>query len=1095
MQQTPRAVGHRVEQTVHFGIDVPAGSFADQRAAMLGQHLESLARVLAADLDLADGSISEIRIFLADMLPPAPQVDANGPDGWIVPERGEVWCVYRPDAPGVDLDRLVVRLLVLRALGVDLLNLPLLWSGLLGRCGRTLGQVPAPQAINQALLAQSQGHLPALSDLQRPAGEAESPLQELAALAFVDFLAARGGPAQLRAFVSAAAGDSPDRAARAVYGASLRDLERAWHKAVRRADGSAGGVGRFLRGSFRYLRPYWKQELVIFLLLGVQLAFQQILPRAQALLIDDAILPRNLHYLLGLVIALFVLVVLVLLAGVANDLLTSRVSESVLRSLRERMFGQLQRLSHRFYAATESGDILSRFSSDLRAVEQGLTSTLTQGAFLALSLVISAVHILLINWILGVLVLATLPFFLVSTRILGPRANRASLAYSQQQAAVVGVLQEDLAAQPVIKAYNLQPTMIERFRVQIDALYHAAVRLFFLSSLFGVTANLLTTIVQVGALTLGGYFVIEGRLPLGNLIEFLALLGLVIGPVQSITGIIQSIQVATASMDRVEEILSQEPDVRDVDGAAEMGPLTGGVRFENVSFSYQGDQPQLDDVSIEIQAGQSVAFVGPSGSGKSTIVNLLLRFYDPGRGALRFDGRDAREVTLASLHRQVGIVFQESFLFNRSVRDNLRFGREDATDGEVEEAARLAEIHETILQMPQGYDTVVGERGGSLSGGQRQRLAIARAILRSPSILILDEATSALDPRTENAINHTLAALGRGRTTIAVTHRLSAATTADRIFVLDRGRLVQQGTHAELVEQDGLYRRLYEEQGGVIAGAGGQIALEVVYLRSVPIFRSIDGAVLGQIAATLRREEFQPGDEIVRAGDEGDRLYLIVSGAVDVLAAGVGTGERRLAELGSGDYFGEIALLRDAPRNATVRARTAVQLLSLSRDTLRGLVEGIPGLRSALEATAAAREAEVQALESESATAAGQEATPAAMLTGVTRVMPIFRPARLAAVEGPEADRSWPLNDGETGIGRNPGNDIVLTDRRVSGFHARVRRLPSGHYLLVDSNSRNGTAINGHRVVGSLELDDGDTISVGGFTLRFHQLAVQSVVT
>ncbi|MGI8549309.1 MAG: ABC transporter transmembrane domain-containing protein, partial [Dehalococcoidia bacterium] len=927
---------------------------------------------------------------------------------------------------------------------------------------------PPTAAINQSLLAQTEAGEPSpLALWSGPATSEEGRGFSLAALSFLAYLLGLKGPSGLRAFIVAAAAQGPEPAAREAYRSSLEELRRAWWKHLRKAAEPEGGsIGRFLRGSLHYLRPYWKQEILIFAFLGVQLAFQQILPRAQALLIDRAILPRDLHYLFGLAVFLFGLVVLVLFTGVLNDLVTTRVSGSVLRTLRERMFGQLQRLSNRFYGGIDSGDILSRFSGDLRAVESGLTGTLTSGAFLLLSLVVSTVRILLINWILGIIVLATLPFFLISTRVLGPRASRASLAFSKQQAVVTGVLKEDIAAQPVIQAYNLQRTVIDRFRVQAGELYRSAVRLFFLSSLFGVTANLLTTAVQVGVLALGGYFVIQGKLPLGNLIEFLALLGLVIGPVQSMNGIIQGIQVASASMDRVEEILNAEPNVRDAADASQLGPLQKGIRFEQVSFSYRGDQPQLDQISLEIPAGSSVAFVDPSGSGKSTIINVLLRFDNPDQGRIILDTHEVTQVTLESLRRQIGIVFQENFLFNTSARENIRYGREDAKGAEVEEAAKLAEIHEVILQLPEGYDTVVGERGGSLSGGQRQRRAIGRAILRRPSILVLDEATSALDERTENAINHTLAALSRGRTTVAVTHRLAAAMTADRIFVLDRGRLVEQGTHQKLLDQEGLYRRLFEEQGGLATGAAGQRALEVAYLHGVPIFADLDGEALGQIAPFLRHSEVAAGTVVVEAGAQGDKLHLVVSGELEVMAPGDQAQARVLAVLGSGNYFGEIALLRDVPRTATVRARTAVQLLSLDKEKLSSLLESIPGLRRQLEAAFEERGAAVRLLK---APAPADEARAEAQRGG----------ASLEVRGGAQNGRGFPVNNTETGIGRNRGNDIVLPDRLASGYHARIRRQPDGSFQLLDSRSTNGTGVNGHRIGEPVALQTGLVLPQG----------------
>ncbi|HLX58324.1 MAG TPA: ATP-binding cassette domain-containing protein, partial [Ktedonobacteraceae bacterium] len=360
------------------------------------------------------------------------------------------------------------------------------------------------------------------------------------------------------------------------------------------------------------------------------------------------------------------------------------------------------------------------------------------------------------------------------------------------------------------------------------------------------------------------------------------------------------------------------------------------------------DQPTLHDLNLDIPAGANVALVGPSGCGKSTTLNLILRFYDPQQGHVIFDGVDLREAALDSVRGQMGIVFQDNVLFNISIRENIRLGKLAATDAEVEDAAKAAEIHELIMSMPQGYDTVVGERGGRLSGGQRQRVAIARVILRNPAILLLDEATSALDPRTEAAINATLERIARGRTTISVTHRLPSIVTADRIYVFDRGALIEQGTHNELLQHGGLYAQLWHEQSG--PGAGAQYGdVEASRLRDVPLFAHLDHDLLTTLAKRLFIERYAAGDVIINEGDAGDRLYLIARGQVDVLASDPIGKQRSLAVLGTGDHFGEMALLYDMLRSATIRARTSVLLYSLNKDDFNELLASVPGLREQME--------------------------------------------------------------------------------------------------------------------------------------------------
>jgi ATP-binding cassette subfamily B protein len=373
------------------------------------------------------------------------------------------------------------------------------------------------------------------------------------------------------------------------------------------------------------------------------------------------------------------------------------------------------------------------------------------------------------------------------------------------------------------------------------------------------------------------------------------------------------------------------------------------LEFREVNFGYTDEKLNLIDVSFRIPVNTLNAFVGPSGSGKSTVLNLVTRFYEAGSGAVTIDEVDVRSVTQLSLRSHMSVVFQESFLFNTTVRENIRIGRPEASDADVEQAARAAEMHEIILAMPQGYDTLAGERGSRFSGGQRQRIAIARALLRDPAILVLDEATSALDPVTEDQINETLLRLAEGRTVLSVTHRLSPIAKYDRIFVLKDGRVVEQGPHAELLQQNGVYAGLWNKQSGfTISKEGDHVDVTADRLRAIPILSKLDPELLTELVADFITDRIPHDRVVVQQGDPADKFYVIVRGQVGVSIRNEDGTERKLTTLQDGDYFGEIALLRSVPRTATVRTSGECIFLTLPREKFSKLLERAPEFRELL---------------------------------------------------------------------------------------------------------------------------------------------------
>jgi len=495
--------------------------------------------------------------------------------------------------------------------------------------------------------------------------------------------------------------------------------------------------------------------------------------------------------------------------GYAQTFFTGWTGERMLADLRNRLFRHLQRLSLGFYERNRAGVIISRLTNDVEALDQLVTDGVTSLVQSTLTLVGTAALLFFLDWRLALATLTVMPAMAAATAWFRKRSGRAYRRVRETLGAVTATLAEDIAGMRVLQSFTREPSAARNFRTVGDTYRAANMQTVVLNGLYFPFVDFLSSAATAVVLGYGGWLVFHGRMSIGTLVAFLGYLSNFFDPVQQLSQLYNTFLSAVAALDKITGVLDEEPEVRDAAGARDLGRIVGAVAFDGVRFAYGRGPEVLHGIDLDVPAGTTVALVGHTGAGKSTIAKLLARFYDPTHGRITIDGVDLREVTQASLRRQLGIVPQEGFLFAGSLAENVRFGRPDAGRAEVEAAIRAVGAEELVAQLEQGYETQLGERGSRLSLGQRQLVAFARALLADPRILILDEATSSVDIGTEQAIERALRRLLHGRTAFIVAHRLSTIRDADLIVVLEHGRVVEQGTHGELLERRGLYTSLY----------------------------------------------------------------------------------------------------------------------------------------------------------------------------------------------------------------------------------------------------------------------------------------------
>jgi len=569
-----------------------------------------------------------------------------------------------------------------------------------------------------------------------------------------------------------------------------------------------------LRRFLQYFAPYRQEIPIALLLVMIGATTQSIGPLLIGWSIDNLILQGDwpgLARLLALLVVIYVLGVVAIRGQIWR---IGNMMQRVLGQLRQDLFTKVQSLPVSFFDRSEAGDLMSRLLNDVNTVNQAFGLTVPQMLGQSFSLIGIIIAMLSMNLQLGLLSNLVVPVMIFTTGFFSRWARRRFRVARETIGELSAKLEEDISSVREAQAFNRTQLNIEEFDSLNKANRRANVQAVAVTSAFLPSIDFLNTLATAGVMAYGGYLAVTGAMSVGVVTAFLLYVQQFFRPIQILSQFYTQAQSGLAGLDRIFLLLDEPATLQDAPNAIAMPPIRGEVRFESVSFGYTEHQRVLRDVSLVAEPGQMVALVGPTGAGKSTIINLILRFYDVTEGAVKIDGVDVRRVTQSSLRRQIGIVLQDNLLFSGTVAENIAFGVPDASQTEIEAAAQTANVHEFITSLPQGYSTLLGERGAPLSQGQRQLVSIARAVLINPKILILDEATSSIDTRTEALVQEAIARLLQNRTSFVIAHRPNTVTQADQVLVIQQGQIAEQGTHAELMAQKGIYATLYALQLG-----------------------------------------------------------------------------------------------------------------------------------------------------------------------------------------------------------------------------------------------------------------------------------------
>lgn len=711
---------------------------------------------------------------------------------------------------------------------------------------------------------------------------------------------------------------------------------------------------RFILRSVRDLAQHPGLFSGLGLALLAQALYQLGSPLVLKFIFDEGIGQQKLDILFYALAAWAVLLVVFSIGTFGQEYFNTRLCVLALNRLRAAMFQKIQTLPPDYFANRSPSEVANAFGTDVNAVETAYVRALPSFIQQAAVMVISLVLLFVIEWRLAVITLGCLTLVAFLPRLFGDRASRFSRVYAEANDRVAAFVQENTATHAVIRLFGLGTSRNRDFEERLSTLREVGANAHMFVGLVGRTAFIGTGLSQLVVIGVGGYLAAQGYMTTGMLIAFVGLLLRIGDGVGQVTVAVPLLMPAVTARDRLDALLAEEvPLVEDPD-AEPVGRLQGAIRFDHVTFAYTPGNPILKDLSFEIEPGQAVAFVGPSGCGKSTVMALLLRIYRPQKGQVLFDGIPSNLITEESLRANTSVVPQQAILFDATIRDNILVGDPDASEDDVIDAAKAANVHHAILAKPEGYYTRVSASGGKLSGGERQRIATARAFLRDAPIMLLDEATSALDPASEEVVNKSVSRLAGRKTIAAVTHRLASAVNFDQIFVMKDGRIVERGTHRELLALDGLYRQLWDKQQGInLDGEEGKPVVTAERLAKVPFLAQCQKQTLEELAGLFVVEQHREGTDVFHQGDPGEKFYIVAHGRLEVVVEDTRGNANAVATLVDGDFFGELALVKNQPRAATIRAVTDSWCLVLARQHFHKLLSAEPTVKDSISAAIA----------------------------------------------------------------------------------------------------------------------------------------------